>query len=62
MLLLSYLLFIKLTIPYAMVLSGTPTNSAIFFFLNCFSYSSNITGKNYDSFCSYDNTSMCMST
>ena len=24
------------------------------FFLNCLSYSSNITGKNYDSFCSHD--------
>ena len=51
--LVSYLLFIKLFIHYTMVLSGT-RNSAIFFFSKCFSYSSNITVNNCDSFWSYD--------
>ena len=59
MLLLSYLLYIKLIFLYMIVLSDTPNHPTIFFLKKCYTYSSNITIKNYDSFGSYDNMIYC---
>ena len=54
MLLLSYLLYLKLSFLHIMVLSNTPNNPTKKLFYECSSYSCNITIKNYDSFGSYD--------